>query len=143
MKGKKIIRQKREFSKEIKASVRPLAGIEITVRKRSSRHSGGKGARQRGNEQKKNKNRRRRTMFRRIKQDAPPWRNPFVGCLVVERQLSELHTPVNPTLPLSLSFSLFLLPLRFNEGPFFREKIVGTFVVPVFLSVQLPSLLFA
>ena len=126
-------------------SVTPLAGIEITVRKRSSRHSGRKGARQRRNEQKKKKNRRRRTMFRRIKQDAPPRRNPFVGCLVVERQLSELHTPVIPTLPLylSLSLSLFLLPLRFNEGPFFREKIVGTFVVPVFLSVQLPSPLFA
>lgn len=61
------------------------------------------------------------------KRDAQPQKNPFAGCLFVERQLSELHTRENSTLspflcvspaPPSRGLSLS----RFNEGPFFRGK---------------------
>ena len=69
------------------------------------RHSpgDGRGPRRMGNEQKKK--RKRKTVVAKddnvskseTRRSARPRRNPFAACLFVERQLSELHTPADPT----------------------------------------------
>lgn len=127
------------FTKKPGDVSKSLGGTAITIRKRSERHSRwGRVPRQprvettenegRKRERERERGRQRRTMFRRIKKDARSRWNPFAARLLfAERQLSELHTRANHTLP---SFFFFFF---FKEGPFFSgEK--GSRNVPVFLS---------